>query len=141
MHSNLGIACVSNDSQKSLQARSADLHAFGLRTRDKRITTLLVVFLVLSMMDLAATLGVCRGDNIAEVNPLAAALLSHGNLLGVGLLKLVSVSVFGAIVLVLRRHAVAEWLSWGAVAVVGIAVSLWGMEGVCFLREFALSRH
>jgi hypothetical protein len=107
--------------------------------RQGRVVALLAVFGVLSVADLAATLAASHYLEIGELNPVAATMLEHGSVLGVGMLKLFSVSAFAGIVFTLRQRAVAEWLSWGAVTALGVVVTLWCVLGIDVLLMF--SRH
>jgi hypothetical protein len=74
MHSNLGIACILNDSQKLLQARSADLHVLGMHNGPVFLATV-PALVPRNLLDRAIALNSVQFNMARLAGPMIAAVL------------------------------------------------------------------
>ncbi|MBN2445391.1 MAG: hypothetical protein JXO22_01600 [Phycisphaerae bacterium] len=96
------------------------------QTRGRRVVLLLAAVWVLNLLDLHFTLFESPRQHFVELNPVAASLLGISTFAAI-VYKLVLVAGATAILLVLRRHRLAEWSSWLSLGLYTWVAACWSM--------------
>jgi len=86
--------------------------------RSLRVSVLLIVILLLSIVDLVLTVHYLTTWGLAESNPIAAWLIrGTRSVPALALYKAMTVTVAVGCLYAARRHRLGEWASWGAVVI------------------------
>ena len=86
------------------------LRLAAMRSRPRRVVWLLVLLWMLNIFDLTYTILAYRIGDFEEMNPIASQMLQQSWMLIA--FKLTGISLGTLILLMLRRHRLAELVSW-----------------------------
>jgi len=93
--------------------------------RPRRVTTLLLLTVLLGLFDLSHTLSYMRGPGMMELNPIARIMIDLGGARQLVLFKLFTIATSCGILYLLRRHRQAEICAWISLAALAFLAAHW----------------
>lgn len=93
--------------------------------RPQRVTTLVLLTVVLGLFDLSQTMSYMRGAGMMELNPVARAMIDLGGAQQLVLFKLFTIATSCGILYILRRHRQAEICAWISLATLAFLAAHW----------------
>lgn len=102
----------------------------GSTVRSRRVSVLVLAFVVLGVADLALTLAYMHTVGLFEGNPLARALAQSGGSASLAAFKIVTIALSSVILLALRTHRAAELGAWVCAVAMCLVSLQWGQYAV-----------
>lgn len=114
---------------------TVEIPAISARARCRRVMLLLLLVIILSIGDLAATIINLQSIGMLEINPLAAFIIRYSSTYGLIIYKLGSVMFSISIILLVRHRWQGELAAWIA-ALILIGLTVYWFNYTSFILEF-----